>query len=161
MTKYHFSGNLSYIGLFLLSLLSIYGCSSVPEVTSYRNSNEIVVDGKQQDWGNNFISVKGQNVAVAFLVYELKIPLTKNKEFTQIVFKANPNDEIKVKFESNKIQNKNIDNDREENPRDNGGGMEGHRGRGGYSGDIGNRRGGASGNNDPIDYEFKVKLSSL
>jgi hypothetical protein len=275
MTNYHFTGNLNYFGLFLLSLLSIYGCSSVPEVTSSRNNNDIVVDGKQQDWGNNFISVKDQNVAVAFknddenlyigfitsdnqkivkiltsgltvwlypsdskdvigvqypvrkspedfrsvvndkddvmgpsdingriqrllkvqnelvivdennigvfssspdvekgfrakigytmnqLVYELKIPLTKNKDFTQFVFKANPNDEIKVKFESNKNQNKNIDNDREEKPRDNGGGMGGHRGRGGYSSGVGNRKGGASGINNPIDYEFKIKLSSL
>src|ERR1039457_6146163 len=66
MTKYHFSGILIYTGLFFLFLLSIYGCSSVPEVTSFRNNNEIVIDGKQEDWGNTFTSIKDQNAAVAF-----------------------------------------------------------------------------------------------
>jgi uncharacterized membrane protein YgcG len=269
MTKYHFSGILGYTGLFLLSLLSVYGCSSVPEVTSLRNKNEIVVDGNQEDWGNKFTSIKDQNAAVAFrnddenlyicfitsdnqkiikilssgltvwlypqdskdvigiqypvrkssedfrsvvnnrsetmepsdingriqrllkiqneliivdennigifssspdvdkgfkakigyamnqLVYELKIPLTKNKEFTQFVLRANPQDNIRVKFESEKVQNKSSDND-----QGGGGGMGGHRGRGGNSGGMG-RKGGGSGNNSPIDYEFKVKLSPL
>lgn len=274
MTKYHFSGILSYKGLFLLSLISIYGCSSVPEVTSLRNNNEIVVDGKQEDWGNTFTSIKDQNAAVAFrnddenlyicfitsdnqkiikilssgltvwlypsdskdvigiqypvrkssedfrsvvnnkgetmepsdingriqrllkvqneliivdennigvfssspdvdkgfrakigyamnqLVYELKVPLTKNKDFTQFVFKANPQDNIRVKFESEKVQNKSMDNEQEGNFRGGNEGMGGRRGRGGNSGGMG-RKGGASGNNTPIDYEFKVKLSSL
>jgi hypothetical protein len=275
MTNYHFSGILSYTGLFLLFLLSIYGCSSVPEVTSSRNNNEIVVDGKQEDWGNTFTSIKDQNAAVAFrnddenlyicfitsdnqkivrilssgltvwlylsdskdvigikypvrkssedfrsvvnekgesmessdingriqkllkvqneliivdennigvfssspdvskgfrakigyamnqLVYELKIPLTKNKDFTQFVFKANPQDNIRVKFESEKVQNKNIDNEQEGNTRGGNEGMGGRRGRGGNSGGMGNKKGGTSGNNTPIDYEFKVKLTSL
>ena len=274
MTKYHFSGILSYTGLFLLSLLSIYGCSSIPEVTSSRNNNEIVVDGKQEDWGNTFTSIKDENVAVSFknddenlyiclitsdnrkivkilssgltvwlypsnskdvigiqypvrkssedfrsvvndkgetmepsdingriqrllkvqneliivdennigvfssspdvdkgfrakigyamnqLVYELKVPLTKNKDFTQFIFKANPQDNIRVKFESGKVQNKSMDNEQEGNSRGGNEGMGGRRGRGGNSGGMG-RKGGASGNNTPIDYEFKVKLSSL
>ena len=276
MTNHHFSGILCYSVLILFALLNIYGCSSVPEVTSSRNNNTIVVDGKQEDWGNTFTSIKDESVAVSFknddenlyiclitsdnrkiikilssgltvwlypadskdvigiqypvrkspedfrsvvndkgesmeqsdingriqkllkiqneliivdennigvfssspdvekgfrakigyemnqLVYELKIPLTRNKEFTQFVFKANPQDNIRVKFESDKVQNKSIDNDREGNPQGNGGGgMGGHRGRGGNYGGMGNRKGGDSGNNKPIDYEFKVKLSSL
>jgi hypothetical protein len=275
MTKYHFLGILSFIGLFCSFLFGIYGCSSVPEVISSRNNDEIVVDGNQRDWGNTFTSVKDENVAVAFkndnenlymcfitsdnrkivkilssgltvwlypsdskdvigvqypvrkssedmrsvvndkgenmepsdingriqkllkvqneliivdennigvfssspdvekgfrakigytmnqLVYELKIPLTNNKEFTQFVFKANPQDNIRVKFESGKVQNKGSDNDQEGSPRGSGEGMGGRRGRGGNSGGMGNRRGGTSGNNNPIDYEFKVKLSSL
>jgi len=275
MTKYHFSGILIYTGLFLLFLLSIYGCSAIPEVTSSRNNNEIIVDGKQEDWGNTFTSIKDQNAAVAFrnddenlyicfitsdnqkivrilssgltiwlypqdakdvigikypvrkssedfrsvvnekgesmelldingriqkllkvqneliivdennigvfssspdvskgfrakigyamnqLIYELKIPLTKNKDFTQFVFKANPQDNIKVKFESEKVQNKSIDNEQEGNSRGGNEGMGGRRGRGGNSGGMGNKKGGTSGNNAPIDYEFKVKLSAL
>jgi uncharacterized membrane protein YgcG len=274
MTKYHFSGILGYTGLFLLSLLSVYGCSSVPEVTSLRNKNEIVVDGNQEDWGNKFTSIKDQNAAVAFrnddenlyicfitsdnqkiikilssgltvwlypqdskdvigiqypvrkssedfrsvvnnrsetmepsdingriqrllkiqneliivdennigifssspdvdkgfkakigyamnqLVYELKIPLTKNKEFTQFVLRANPQDNIRVKFESEKVQNKSSDDNQGGNSQGGAGGMGGHRGRGGNSGGMG-RKGGGSGNNTPIDYEFKVKLSPL
>ena len=275
MTKYHFSGILIYTGLFLLFLLSIYGCSFIPEVTSFRNNNEIVVDGKQEDWGNTFTSIKDQNAAVAFrnddenlyicfitsdnqkivrilssgltiwlypqdakdvigikypirkssedfrsvvnekgesmelsdingriqkllkvqdeliivdennigvfssspdvskgfrakigyamnqLIYELKIPLTKNKDFTQFVFKANPQDNIRVKFESEKVQNKSIDNEQEGNSRGGNEGMGGRRGRGGNSGGMGNKKGGTSGNSAPIDYEFKVKLSAL
>jgi len=275
MTKYHFSGILIYTGLFLLFLLSIYGCSAIPEVTSSRNNNEIIVDGKQEDWGNTFTSIKDQNAAVAFrnddenlyicfitsdnqkivrilssgltiwlypqdakdvigikypvrkssedfrsvvnekgesmelldingriqkllkvqneliivdennigvfssspdvskgfrakigyamnqLIYELKIPLTKNKDFTQFVFKANPQDNIRVKFESEKVQNKNIDNEQEGNSRGGNEGMGGRRGRGGNSGGMGNKKGGTSGNSAPIDYEFKVKLSAL
>jgi uncharacterized membrane protein YgcG len=276
MTKYRFSGIHSYAGLFLLSLLSFYGCSSVPEVTSSRNNNEIIVDGKQDDWGNTFTSIKDENAAVSFknddenlyicfitsdnkkivkilssgltvwlypqdskdvigikypvkkssedfrsvvndrgetmdpsdingriqkllkvqseliivdennigvfssspdvdkgfkakigyamnqLVYELKIPLTRNKEFTQFVFKANPQDNIRVKFESEKVQIKSTDNDQEGSPQGNGGGMGGggHRGRGGNSGGKG-KKDGNSGNNNQMDYEFKVKLSSL
>jgi hypothetical protein len=275
MKKYHFSGILIYTGLFFLFLLSIYGCSSIPEVTSSRNNNEIVVDGKQEDWGSTFTSIKDQNAAVAFrnddenlyicfitsdnqkivrilssgltiwlypqdakdvigikypvrkssedfrsvvnekgesmelsdingriqkllkvqneliivdennigvfssspdvskgfrakigyamnqLIYELKIPLTKNKDFTQFVFKANPQDNIRVKFESEKVQNKSIDNEQEGNSRGGNEGMGGRRGRGGNPGDMGNKKGGTSGNNAPIDYEFKVKLSAL
>ena len=275
MTRYHFSGILIYTGLFLLFLLSIYGCSAIPEVTSSRNNNEIIVDGKQEDWGNTFTSIKDQNAAVAFrnddenlyicfitsdnqkivrilssgltiwlypqdakdvigikypvrkssedfrsvvnekgesmelldingriqkllkvqneliivdennigvfssspdvskgfrakigyamnqLIYELKIPLTKNKDFTQFVFKANPQDNIRVKFESEKVQNKSIDNEQEGNSRGGNEGMGGRRGRGGNSGGMGNKKGGTSGNSAPIDYEFKVKLSAL
>jgi len=245
MLKNNFSVFVKYTGLFFLLLFGVYGCSSVPEVTSSRNNNEIVIDGKQGDWGNTFTSVKNENVAVAFknddenlyicfitsdnrkivrllssgltvwlypsdskdvigiqypvrkssedfrsvvtekgesmessdingriqkllkvqneliivdennigvfssspdvdkgfkakigyamnqLVYELKIPLTKNKEFTQFVFKANSQDNIRVKFESEKVQNKSTDNDQEGSPQGNGGGMGGggHRGR--------------------------------
>ena len=274
MAKHHFSRILYRIGLFTLSLLGFYGCSSVPEVISSRNNNEIVVDGNQQDWGNKFTSVKDENVAVSFknddenlyvcfitsdnrkivkilssgmtvwlypsdskdvigiqypvrkspedyrsvvndkgenmdqmdingriqkllkvqneliivddnnigvfssspdvekgfrakigytmnqLVYELKIPLTNNKEFTQFVFKAKPQDNIRVKFESGKMQSKVSDNDQEEGSRGTGEGMGGRRGRGGNLGGSGNRKG-TSGNNNPIDYEFKVKLTSL
>lgn len=272
MSKNNLLGILGYSGLLILSLFGIYGCSSVPEVASIRNNNDIVVDGKQLDWGNSFTSVKNENVAVAFrnddenlyicfitsdnrkivkilssgltvwlypsdskdvigieypirkpmeelrsvanekgeslepadvngriqrllkvqnelivvdennigvfsaspdaekgfkakigyamdqFVYELKIPLTKNKEFTQFVFRANPSDNIRVKFETGKIQNKGIDNDEEGNPRGGNEGMGGHRGRGGYGG-MGNRREGGAGNNGPLEYEFKVKLS--
>jgi len=276
MANFHFSEILVYSGLIFLSLLSIYGCSSVPEVTTSRNNNNIVVDGKQEDWWNTFTSIKDQNAAVAFrnddenlyicfitsdnqkivrilsfgltvwlypqdskdvigikypvkkssedfrsvvndrgetmdpsdingriqkllkvqseliivdennigvfssspdvdkgfkakigyamnqLVYELKIPLTRNKEFTQFVFKANPQDNIRVKFESEKVQIKSTDNDQEGSPQGNGGGMGGggHRGRGGNSGGKG-KKDGNSGNNNQMDYEFKVKLSSL
>ena len=274
MAKFHFSEILVYSGLFFLSLLSIYGCSSVPEVTSSRNNNNIVVDGKQEDWGNTFISIKDQSAAVAFknddenlyicfitsdnrkivkilssgltvwlypsdskdvigikypvrkspedfrpvvndkgesmesydingriqkllkvqneliivdennigvfssspdvdkgfrakigyamnqLVYELKIPLTRNKEFTQFVFKADPQDNIRVKFESDKVQNKNMDNEQEGNSRGGNEGMGGRRGRGGNPGGMG-RKDGTSGDSNTIDYEFKVKLSSL
>jgi hypothetical protein len=273
MLKYKYSGILSYTGLLLL--LAIFGCSSVPEVISIPNNNEIVVDGKQSDWGNSFTSVKNENVAVSFrnddqnlyicfitsdnrkivkilssgltvwlypsdskdvigiqypirkpmeelhsvakekgeglepadingriqhllkvqkeliivdennigiyssspdaekgfkakigyamdqLVYELKVPFIGNKEFTQFVFRANPRDIIKVKFESDKSQNKRMDNDMEGNPMGGNEGMGGRHGRGGNSGGIGNRREGASGNNGSLDYEFKVKLSSL
>jgi len=273
MSKYHFIEILSWAGLFCLLLLGVYGCSSVPEVTSSRNNNEIIVDGNQKDWGNTFTSVKDENVAVAFkndnenlyicfitsdnrktvrilssgltiwlypsdskdvigieypvrkssedfrsvvndkgdnmeqtdingriqkllkvqneliivdennigvfssspdvekgfrakigytmnqLVYELKIPLTNNKEFTQFVFKANPPDNIRVKFESGKVENKSSDNDQE--GRGSGEGMSGRRGRGGNFGGMSNRRGESSGNNNPLDYEFKVKLVSL
>jgi hypothetical protein len=275
MLNNHFSGVLIYTGLFLLILMGISGCSSVPEVTSTPNKNEIIVDGKQQDWGNTFTSIKDQSAAVSFrndnenlyicfitsdnmkivkilssgltvwlypsdskdvigiqypvrkplgelrsaandksenidpsdingriqrlltvqneliivdennigvfssspdvdkgfrakigynmnqLVYELKIPLTNNKDFTQFVFKAGPLDNIKVKFESGKLEGKGIDNDREGNPIGGNEGMGGRRGRGGMPGGLGNRRDGTSGSNNPIDYEFKVKLSSL
>jgi len=277
MLRNNFLGIFRYIGLLIIILFSIYGCSSVPEVISSHNNNEIVVDGKQEDWGTSFTSVKNENVAVAFknddenlyicfitsdnrkiikilssgltvwlypsdskdvigiqfpvrkpleelrsvanekgesiepsdingriqkllkvqneliivdennigvfssspdvekgfrakigynmnqLVYELKIPLTKNKEFTQFVFRANPQDNIKVKFETGKLQNKNQDNEQEGSPRGNGGeGMGGRRGRGGNSGGMGgNRKEGGSANNGPLDYEFKVKLASL
>jgi uncharacterized membrane protein YgcG len=278
MLKNNFSGIFRYTGLFFLFLFGVYGCSSVPEVTSSHNNNEIVVDGKQGDWGNTFTSVKNENVAVAFknddenlyicfitsdnrkivkvlstgltvwlypsdskdvigiqypvrkssedfrsvvnengegmepsdingriqkllkvqneliivdennigvfssspdvekgfrakigynmnqLVYELKIPLTKNKEFTQFVFKANPQDNIRVKFETGKLQNKGSDNNQQGSPRGNGGeGMGGgRRGRGGNSGGMGgNRKEGGAGNNGPLEYEFKVKLTSL
>jgi hypothetical protein len=271
MAKHQFSRILYRIGLFTLSLFGFLGCSSVPEVISLRNNNEIVVDGNQQDWGNKFTSVKDENVAVSFknddenlyvcfitsdnrkivkilssgmtvwlypsdskdvigiqypvrkspedyrpvvsdkednmdingriqkllkvqneliivddnnigvfssspdvekgfrakigytmnqLVYELKIPLTNNKEFTQFVFKAKPQDNIRVKFESGKAQGKVSDNDQEEGSRGTGEGMGGRRSRGGNFGSSGNRRG-TSGNNNPIDYEFKVKLSSF
>ena len=275
MSKYQFIEILSWTSLFCLLLIGVYGCSSIQEVTSSRNNNEIVVDGNQQDWGNIFTSVKDENVAVAFkndnenlyicfitsdnrkivkilssgltiwlypsdskdiigieypvrkssedfrsvvndkgdnmepsdingriqkllkvqneliivdennigvfssspdvekgfrakigytmnqLVYELKIPLTNNKEFSQFVFKANPSDNIRVKFESGKVQNKGSDNDQEGSSRGSGEGMGGRRGRGGNFGGTGNRRGGSSGNRNPIDYEFKVKLASL
>jgi hypothetical protein len=274
MAKYHFCSIFYQIGLFSLSLLGFYGCSSLPEVISSRNNNEIVVDGNQQDWGNKFTSVKDENVAVSFknddenlyvcfitsdnrkivkilssgmtvwlypsdskdvigiqypvrkspedyrpvvnergknidqmdingriqkllkvqneliivddnnigvfssspdvekgfrakigytmnqLVYELKIPLTNNKEFTQFVFKAKPQDNIRVKFESGKAQGKVSDNDQEEGLRGTGEGMGGRRSRGGNFGGSGNRKGN-SGNNNPIDYEFNVKLTSL
>ena len=274
MIKKHFSEGFSYIGLLLLPLFGVYGCSSVPEITSTRNNNEIIVDGKHQDWGNTFTSIKDQNTAVSFrnddenlyicfitsdnqkivkilsagltiwlfpqdskdvigikypvrklpedfrsvvndkneimdpsdvngriqrllkvqneliivdennigvfssspdvdkgfrakigyamnqLVFELKIPLTKNIDFTQFVFKASPQDNIRVKFESEKVQNKNSKDDQEGSPPGIGG-MGGHRGRGGNYGSLENRRDGGSGNNNLIDYEFKVKLSSL
>jgi hypothetical protein len=274
MAKYHFYRILYCLGLFSFLLIGVYGCSSVPEVTSTRNNNEIVVDGNQNDWGTQFTSVKDENVAVSFknddenlyicfitsdnrkivkilssgltiwlypsdskdvigiqypvrkssedfrsvvnnkgenvdandingriqkllkvqneliivdennigvfssspdvdkgfkakigytmnqLVYELKIPLTNNKEFTQFVFKAKPTDIIKVKFDSGKVQNKLPEND-EGNSRGSGEGMGGgRRGRGG-SGSMGSRKGGSTGTNNPIDYEFKVKLTSL
>jgi len=274
MKKYNFSGIFRYTGLLFLFILSLNGCSSVPEVTSSHNNNEIVVDGKQADWGNTFTSVKNENVAVAFknddenlyiclitsdnrkivkilssgltvwlypsdskdvigiqypvrkpleelrsvanenresmepsdingriqkllkvqneliivdennigvfssspdvekgfrakigynmnqLVYELKVPLTRNKEFTQFVFRANPQDNIRIKFETGKVQNKRSETDQQESPRGNGGeGMGGHRGRGGnYGGMGGNRKDGGAGNNGPLEYEFKVKL---
>src|ERR1035437_6063113 len=277
MLKNNFSVFVKYTGLFFLLLFGVYGCSSVPEITSSRNNNEIVIDGKQGDWGNTFTSVKNENVAVAFknddenlyicfitsdnrkivrilssgltvwlypsdskdvigiqypvrkssedfrsvvnengegmepsdingriqkllkvqneliivdennigvfssspdvekgfrakigynmnqLVYELKIPLTKNKEFTQFVFKANPQDNIRVKFETGKIQNKGSETDQQESPRGSGGeGMGGRRGRGGNSGGMGgNRKEGGTGNNGPLEYEFKVNLTSL
>ena len=274
MAKHHFCSIIYQTGLFSFPRLCFYGCSSVPEVISLRNNNEIIIDGNQQDWGNKFTSVKDENVAVSFknddenlyicfitsdnrkivrilssgmtvwlypsdskdvigiqypvrkspedyrpvlndrgenmdqtdingriqkllkvqneliivddnnigvfssspevekgfrakigytmnqLVYELKIPLTNNKEFTQFVFKAKPLDVIKVKFDSGKVQNKSPEND-EGNSRGSGEGMGGgRRGRGG-SGGMGPRKGGSSGTNNPIDYEFKVKLTSL
>jgi hypothetical protein len=274
MTKYSLPEILYRIALFGLFLSGIYGCSSVPEVTSSYNMNEIIVDGNQQDWGNKFTSVKDENVAVAFkndnenlyicfitsdnrkivkilstgmtvwlypsdskdvigiqypvrkspedfrsvvndkgenmetsdingriqkllkvqneliivdennigifssspdvekgfrakigytmnqMVYELKIPLTNNKEFNQFVFKAGPQDNIKVKFESVKPQTRGSDNDQEGSSRGSGEGMGGRRGRGG--GGMENRRGGTPGNNNStIDYEFKVKLSAI
>jgi hypothetical protein len=275
MAKYNFRIILCSTWVFSLFLLGVYGCSSTPEVVSSRNNNEIIVDGNQKDWGNQFTSVKDENVAVSFknddenlyicfitsdnrkivkilssgltiwlypsdskdvigiqypvrkssedfrsvvndkgdnvdamdingriqkllkvqneliivdennigvfssspdvdkgfkakigysmnqLVYELKIPLTNNKEFTQFVFKAKPQDVIKVKFDSGKMQNKGSDNEQEGNSRGQGEGMGGgRRGRGG-SGGMGSRKGGSSGNNNPIDYEFKVKLTPL
>src|ERR1017187_5418554 len=66
MSKYQFIEILSWTSLFCLLLIGVYGCSSIQEVTSSRNNNEIVVDGNQQDWGNIFTSVKDENVAVAF-----------------------------------------------------------------------------------------------
>lgn len=276
MTKYQFPAIPFWTSFLCLLIFGFYGCSSVPEVVSSRNNNEIVVDGNQQDWGNKFTSVKDENVAVAFknddenlyicfitsdnrkivrilssgltvwlypsdskdvigieypvrkssedfrsvvidkgdnmdaadingriqkllkvqneliivdennigvfssspdvekgfkakigytmnqLVYELKIPLTNNKKFTQFVFKAKPQDNIRVKFDSGKGQNKVSDNDQESSPRGSGEGMGGgRRGRGGSGGGMGNRKGGTSGNNNPIDYEFKVKLSAI
>ena len=53
--------------ILILSLLPFFtGCSSIPEVVSTRNNNDIKIDGKQEDWGNSFIPVKDENVAVAF-----------------------------------------------------------------------------------------------
>ena len=275
MIKYKFSEILRSAGLVFLFLLGAYGCSSVPEVISTRNNKDIVVDGKQLDWGNSFTSVKNENAAISFknddenlyicfitsdnrkivnilssgltvwlypsdskdvigiqypvrkpmeelhsvanerregmepadingriqrllkvqneliivdennigvysslpdaekgfkakigygmdqLVYELKVPLTTNKEFTQFVFRANPGDNIKVKFESGKIQNKRMENDQDENSGSGNEGMGGRHGRGGNPGGMGNKKGNGSDSNGPLDYEFKVKLSSF
>ena len=277
MANHHSSEILIYLGLFFITLFGFYGCSSVPEIISTRNKNEIIVDGNQQDWGGNFKSIQNENVAVAFknddenlyicfitsdnrkivkilssgltiwlfpsdskdvigiqypvrkpfeemssvtrgngenmepsdvnrriqkllkvqneliivdenyigifsssadaekgfrakigyamdqLVYELKIPLASNNEFTQFVFKAKANDEIKVKFETGKIENKGSDNDQQGSPRGGSGegmGGGGRRGGRGGSGGMGNRKEGGSGNNGPLVYEFKVKLTS-
>jgi hypothetical protein len=264
------------IGCYLITaffpLLFSYGCSSVPEVVSSRNNNNITIDGKQGDWGNSFIPVKDENVAVGFrndeqnlyicfitsdnqkivkimssgltiwlypsnskdvigieypvkktseemylarkdnnsnsedindrlqhllsiqneliivdennigiysalpdaekgfkakigfsmnqFVYELKVPLTGNKDFTQLLLKANPGDNIKVKFESGKMENIRTNNNEQGTESGEGGrhGMGGGRGSG--MGRGGNRNSGNSGRNtSPLNYEFKVKLA--
>jgi hypothetical protein len=267
-----------YVGTAILITAGFWGCSSVPEVASLRNNNEITVDGNQQDWGNTIVPVKNDNVAVGFrndgenlylcfitsdnqkivkmmsagftiwlypsnskdvigieypvkktyeemrvagqdqnnqedingriqhllsiqkeliivdennigiysslpdaekgfkakigyamnqLVYELRVPLSGNKEFTQMVFKANPGDDIRVKFETGKVEGKGKGGD--ESSGDNGGG--GRRGGGGMGGGGGRRGGGGMGggrgsgspsgrDNTPLEYEFKVKLAA-
>jgi hypothetical protein len=264
------------IGSYLLSifflLLFFYGCSSVPEVVSTKNNNEITIDGKQDDWGNSFIPIKDENVAVGFrndgenlyicfitsdnqkivkimssgltiwlypsnskdvlgieypvkktyeemhlakednntnsedingrlqrllsiqneliivdennigiysalpdaekgfkakigfsmnqFVYELKVPLSGNKDFSQIQFKANPGDNIRVKFETGKMENMRSNNNEQGSEVGEGGrhGMGGGRGSG--MGRGGNRNSGNSGRNtSPLNYEFKVKLA--
>jgi hypothetical protein len=264
----------------LFLLFSFSGCSSMPEIVSTPNHNDITIDGNQKDWGTSFIPVKNDNVAVAFrndgenlyvclitsdnqkivkilsmgltvwlypsdskdaigvqfpvkktmeemhvarqdnntnpddvngriqhllsiqneliivddnnigiyssspdadkgfkakigysmnqLVYELKVPLKGNKDFSQVVLNAKPTDKIGVTFESGKIQNiKGDDQQRGESGEGGGGG--GRRGGGGMGGSHGSGmgRGGnrSSGNSpgkdfSPLKYEFKVKLTA-
>ena len=253
-------------------LLFLCGCSSIPEAVSIRNNNDITIDGKQLDWGNSFVPLKDENVAVGFrndaenlyicfitsdnqkivkimssgltiwlypsnskdvigieypvkktieemhlarednntnsedingrlqrllsiqkelivvdennigiysslpdaekgfkakigfsmnqFVYELKVPLSGNKDFSQMIFKANPGDNIRVKFETGKMENMRSDNNEQGSEVGEGGrrGMGGGRGSG--MGRGGNRNSGNTGrNNSPLDYEFKVKLA--
>lgn len=259
--------------LFILSLFS--GCSSVPEVVSVPNHNDITIDGNQKDWGTPFIPVKNDNVACAFrndnenlyiclitsdnqkiekilsmglsvwlqpsnskdaigveypvkktmeemhlarqddnnpedvngriqhllsiqneliivddnnigiyssspdadkgfkakigysmnqLVYELKVPLKGNKDFSQVVLNAKPEDNIGITFETGKMENAKVDQQRGESGEGGGGrrggGMGGSRGSG--MGRGGNRPGGNSAGRDftPLKYEFKVKLAA-
>ncbi|MDR3611235.1 MAG: hypothetical protein P4L27_11775 [Ignavibacteriaceae bacterium] len=257
-------------------IIDFNGCSSVPEVVSQRNINDITIDGNQQDWGNSIIPVKNDNVAVAFrndgenlyicfitsdnqkivkmmslgftiwlypsnlkdvigveypvkktfeemrlarqdnstpedvngriqhllsiqkeliivdennigifsaypdaekgfkakigfsmnqLVYELKVPLEGNKDFSQMVFRGKPGDEIRVKFETGKPENIEKRGDEENGSETGGGGRRGSGMGGGRGSGMGRGGGGrGSGNstekdNSPLEYEFKVKLA--
>jgi hypothetical protein len=265
-----------YLSTTLFVLLVFSGCSSVPEVASVPNHNDITVDGNQKDWGTSFIPVKNDNVACAFrndgenlyiclitsdnqkivkilsmgltvwirpsnskdaigieypvkktmeemrvarqdesnpedvngriqhllsiqneliivddnnigiyssapdadkgfkakigysmnqLVYELKVPLKGNKDFSQVVLNAKPEDNIGITFETGKMENAKLDQQRDEPGEGGGGGrrgggMGGSRGSG--MGRGGNRPGGNSPGRDftPLKYEFKVKLAA-
>jgi len=270
-----------YLFITLFILLTFSGCSSVPEVTSTLNHNDIIIDGNQQDWGTSFIPVKNDNVAVGFrndgenlyvcmitsdnqkivkilsqgltvwlypsdskdaigiqypvkktmeemhvarednstnpedingriqhllsiqneliivddnnigiyssspnaekgfkakigysmnqLVYELKVPLKGNKEFSQVVLNAKPEDKIGVTFETGKMENNKGGDQKGESGeggggrRGGGGGMGGSRGSGmGRGGNGGRTSGNPSGRDfSPLKYEFKVKLAAV
>jgi len=263
----------------LLLLLTFSGCSSVPEVASIPNHNDITIDGNQQDWGTSFIPVKNENVAVAFrndgenlyvclitsdnqkivkilsmgltvwlypsdskdaigiqypvkktfeemrvarqdnttnpedvngriqhllsvqneliivdennigiyssspetdkgfkakigysmnqMVYELKVPLKGNKDFSQVVLNAKSDDNIGVTFETGKAQNiKGGDDQGGESGSGGGGGRRGGGGgMGGHGSGMGRGGGKSSGGGpgkdlSPLKYEFKVKLAA-
>jgi hypothetical protein len=266
-------------GAFFIVLV-FSGCSSVPEIASIPNHNDITIDGKQQDWGTTLVPVKNDNVAVSFrndgenlyvcfitsdnqkivkilstgltvwlypsnskdaigveypvkktfeemraarddnntnpedvngriqhllsvqnemiivdennvgiysttpdadkgfkakigysmnqLVYELKVPLKGNKDFSQVVLNAKPDDNIGVTFETGKMQNEKGSGEQsgESGEGSRGGGRRGGGGMGGGSHGSGMGRGGnkSSGNStgrdfSPLKYEFKVKLA--
>ncbi len=262
----------------LFLFLTFSGCSSVPEIASSPNHNDITIDGNQKDWGTSFIPVKNENVAVAFrndgenlyvclitsdnqkivkilsmgltvwlypsdskdaigvqypvkktfeemrvakddininpedvngriqhllsiqneliivddnnigiyssspdadkgfkakigysmnqLVYELKVPLKGNKDFTQVVLNAKSLDNIGVTFETGKFQNNKVSDQERGESGEGGGGRHGGGGMGGSHGGGmgrgGNRSGGSGGrDNTPLKYEFKVKLAAL
>jgi uncharacterized membrane protein YgcG len=138
--------------------------SSQTELIIVNNNNIAVYSGNPDD-------EKGFHAKIGYsmnqLVYELKIPLANNKEFSQFNFKANPTDNINVKFEGGKFQASGNDGDQER--KSGGGGGGGRRGGGGMGGGNrgggmgrggGGNPGGEGQNNAPIDYEFKVKLSN-
>ena len=273
--KYLFYSTPAFLILFLFTLFSFSGCSSVPEVVSARNNNDITIDGNQKDWGTAFVPVKNDNVAVAFkndsenlyicfitsdnqkivkmlsmgftvwfypsdskdaigieypikktfeemrtarednstnpddvngriqhllsiqneliivdennigiyssspeadkgfkvkigysmnqLVYELKVPLKGNRDFSQIVLNSKPGDNIGITFETGKMQNMGKEGDDQKGGSGDGsgrrGGMGGNRGSGmgrGGNRPSGNPSGRESG---PLKYEFKVKLA--
>jgi hypothetical protein len=104
------------------------------------------------------------------LVYELKVPLKGNKDFSQVVLNAKPDDNIGITFETGKMQNAGKEGDDQKGEGSGGGG--GRRGGGGGGGMGGGRGGGmgrggnrSSGNSSgresgPLKYEFKVKLAA-
>ena len=273
--KLIFKSITAYLLMSFILFLTFSGCSSVPEVVSIHNNNDITIDGNQKDWGTSFVQVKNDNVAVAFrndgenlyiclitsdnqkivkilsmglttwlypsdskdaigiefpikktmeemraarednninpddvngriqhllsvqneliivddnnigiyssspdaekgfkvkigysmnqLVYELKVPLKGNKDFSQVVFNAKPDENIGVTFETGKMQNISKGGDRSESGEGGGrrgGGMGGSRGSG--MGRGGNRPSGNAQGKDfsPLKYEFKVKLAA-
>ena len=108
---------------------------------------------------------KGFKAKIGFsmnqFVYELKVPLSGNKDFSQILFNAKPGDNIRVKFETGKMDNVRKNNDEQQGSEMGEGGRHGMGGgRGSGMGRGGNRNPGNSGrNSSPLDYEFKVKLA--